>query len=303
MERLENALMFLSAVLFVCLIFTYLFLPSEGITFSGEPANTNFSITGGSVTQFYPNMRFADREISYSVADNCSLKKKNDADYAFQILDNLTVLSFYKVDSDGQISVDCEDGGDFNGGFFVAGEGGPTEAIKSGDFYVIAKGKILLLQESECPAPNIAIHEVLHVLGIDHSTNKNNIMYNISKCNQEIGEDTLLTINKLYYSPGFPDLALSDVSTTLHGRYLDIKFTIQNNGLSKTKESEVKIYADDQEIKSFDIQELDPSVGRITTVENLFIQNRSVKEIKLKIIYNFEELNKENNKKIIDMTN
>ena len=59
-------------------------------------------------------------------------------------------------------------------GLFIAGEGGPSNITKSGDFSVITHGSILLIKESKCERPNIAIHELLHALGFDHSENPNN---------------------------------------------------------------------------------------------------------------------------------
>ena len=60
---------------------------------------------------------------------------------------------------------------DIREGKFIAGEGGPTNITVSGKYNVITHGSILLIRESRCSIPTIAIHELLHVLGFKHSNN------------------------------------------------------------------------------------------------------------------------------------
>ena len=72
---------------------------------------------------------------------------------------------------------------------FIAGEGGPTSITNTSLYNVILKGKILLYKKSECEEPIVELHELLHVFGFDHSQDPNNIMFNLSSCNQEISQD------------------------------------------------------------------------------------------------------------------
>jgi len=287
---------FLFFLLVVILLSFYWFVPYGKIEFTFQPKNSNFSILETSKNmQFYPNMRYPDSSISYKIT-NCPLQKKNDMEYAFEILESKTILKFYPVDSNEEISVACDYKQEYEGGLFIAGEGGPTNITGSGDFNIILNGEVLLLKESDCPQPNIAIHELLHALGFDHSTNKNNIMYNISICDQTIGEDTIDYINKLYSYPSYPDLTFENVSAIMHGKYLDLNLTVKNNGLLKSGKTTVSVLADNKEIKTIDIDELNPGYGMIITITNLWVPKLEISELNLTINSEFQELDKENNK-------
>lgn len=170
----------------------------------------NFSY-GQKQQQFYPNMRYPFKEISYRIQD-CTLSKRNDFLRATEIISNKTVLSFYEVSNGEEILVTCSEKERIEDGIFIAGEGGPKKIIFSGENHIISSGTVHLIKKSECPTPNVAIHELLHALGFDHSENKNNIMYNFSSCNQEIGEDLIDEINRIYSQEPLADLKIVQAS-------------------------------------------------------------------------------------------
>ena len=183
----------LIAVIILLLFSIYLFIPFNTTDFtSSSSSNSNFSLNNSlnNSLQFYPNMRFPTTEISYRIED-CPLQRSNDMEWAFRIIENETPLNFYPVKSGEEIIITCQDRKEAEGNLFIAGEGGPTNITIAGEFNVIEAGKILLMQDSTCPKPNIAMHELLHVLGFDHSKNPKNIMYEISRCDQTIGEDMI----------------------------------------------------------------------------------------------------------------
>jgi hypothetical protein len=286
--------------LVVLLILSWYFIPTD-VFYGKIDFNTNFSLEGDNTTlQFYPNMRFSSEIISYRIED-CSMQKSNDAVRAFEILQNLTVLSFNPVEKNEEILVTCTDEIRVNEDFFIAGEGGPTRVIKSGIYYVILQGSVLLIKESNCYNPNVAIHEILHVLGFDHSNNKNNIMYNISKCNQEIGEDIIKEINNLYLLGGLPDLAFESVDSSFDSGYLDTQISIRNVGLTDSKSSTLKIIIEDKTVKEIDINPLRIGEGLAFSLKNLRINKRSIDEITFELETSFKELDKENNLLIVKM--
>ena len=290
----------LIVVLILLMLCIYWFIPLDTKEFSlSSNSNSNFSLNllENNSLQFYPNMRFEDTILSYRIV-NCPLQRKNDMEWAFDIIAEKTVLSFrpaaYNEDED--ITVTCEEATKTEGNLFIAGEGGPTNITVAGEFNIIEKGKILLMKDSDCSKPNIAIHELLHVLGFDHSSNPKNIMYEISKCDQDIGDDIIDFINEIYSIPSKPDLLFENASAEMHGKYLDAEFSIRNNGLKNAGESVVRILVDGKEIDDIDIPEIKIGYGRRISVTNIWVKQIEIEKIDFVIQDNFEELDKSNNR-------
>ncbi len=288
----------LSVIFFILVIFLlsfYFIDPFASVNFGFKERNYNFSLNESSNgMQFYPKMRFPTLTISYKIED-CPLGKKEDMERAFDIISNKTVLEFNSVESDEEIIVTCDSRNKLEGNLFIAGEGGPTNITKTSNFNVIKKGQVLLIRESQCVNPNVGIHELFHVLGFDHSPNPDNIMYGISKCNQEIGQDIIDTIDNLYSTPSYVDLSIENVSAVMHGKYLDTNLTIVNNGLKNSGNSIVKIYADEKLIKEFEVKELEIGYGTKITLTNILVLQISTDELKFVVSYDGPELSKEDN--------
>lgn len=286
-------------IVVVIILFFYWIIPFNDVDFGFKEGNNDFNSDNSSKgMQFYPNMRFPTSEISYNILD-CPLGKKEDMVRAFEIISNKTILNFYSVQNNEEIKVTCDSKNKIEGELFIAGEGGPVNITETSNFSVIKKGQILLIKESECANPNIAIHELLHVLGFDHSENPNNIMYNVSRCNQEISQDIIDTINGLYSTPAYTDLSIKNVSAIMHGKYLDANLTVVNDGLAVSKDSVLEIYADEKLIKEFDVEELGIGYGVRLTLTNIFVFRISVDELKFVINYSEVELDKGNNNVIL----
>lgn len=279
----------------------YWFVPLTDNRFNFAPVNSNFSLsnTDNSTLQFYSNMRFPTNEISYKIYD-CSLKRKADMEGAFKIIEEKTLLEFYPVEYGEEISVRCSDVFEFDKDLFIAGEGGPTNVTIAGNFNVIHYGKILLLKDSDCSNPNIAIHELLHVLGFTHSSNPNNIMYEISYCNQEISNDITKYINRIYSTPSYPDLIFEEIDAEMHGKYFEINITVRNNGLSSSGESLIVIYADEKRIKEVEIPSLEIGYGRKISLST-WVPQLTVNNVQFVIENNFSELNKTNNQVVLEI--
>ncbi|MEJ2267966.1 MAG: matrixin family metalloprotease, partial [Nanoarchaeota archaeon] len=283
--KLKIILGFLFSMFIIFILFFYWFVPFKTITFEYEPEHSNFNLNQSLENmQFYQNMRYPNSKISYRIYD-CPLQKKNDMQRAFDILENKTILDFYSVLKEEEISVTCDSNTKMEGNLFIAGEGGPTNVTLAGDFYVITHGTILLIRDSKCSNPNIAIHELLHTLGFEHSENRKNIMYPISNCEQEIGEDTIALINEIYKIPSKPDLICENVSAEINGRYLDASFNVKNNGLKDSMQSELVIYGDDEIIDKIEIGSLKIGYGNQIEFKNLWVQ-RDIKELEFVINYN-----------------
>jgi len=310
---------FIFILFVVVLLVFYWFIPFGTIEFNVAPNNYNFSLnaSGTENMQFYKNMRYPDSEISYKIYD-CPLQKENDMLEAFEIISSNTILEFYSFDSDTEnkesflgenlseqeisteeISVTCDSEVKIEDKMFIAGEGGPTEVIGGEIFNIILHGKILLIKESACERPNVAIHELLHALGFNHSSNPNNIMYPFSKCRQTIGEDIPILINQLYSVPSYSDLAFENVSAVMHGRYLDANVSIRNGGLRDSEKAKLEIYADDSFVKEIDLDIIKMGYKKIIKLSNVWIKKTNFQELEFFINSSFNELEKKNNKIVL----
>lgn len=293
-------LLFLNLVLIAGLVL-YMINPGGDAEFSFKSdSRTEFNLNNDTMNmQFYENMRFPDKRISYLIDDACSLKKKNSMKRAFDIIENLTVLEFYPLSEDFEIEVTCQEKVVMNGGLFIAGEGGPINITDGDKYSVILDGSILLIKDSLCPRPNVEIHELLHVLGFNHSDNENNLMYPVSKCNQVISEDILEKINELYLEESYSDLNFESANAEIDGRNLDLNLSIRNSGLKDSEEAIVKIYFDDTIIKELDLAELEIGYGVKIELKNIWLKKIKTEELKVVIETNFNELSKENNEIIL----
>ena len=293
------------AFLLIALLALYWILPFE-IKFFGAGGSGNYNFSLGNQSnesmQFYPNMRYPTGNISYDISPDCSLQKADEVNTAVGILENDTTLSFYHLQGNGEISITCSDKNIVKGRLFIAGEGGPTNITQSGSFNVITKGTILIIRDSNCQEPNIAIHELLHALGFNHSMNPNNVMYPVTSCDQTIGQDTIDMIDQLYSVPSLPDLLFENASASMNGRYVDVNFTVRNSGLTDAPASIVQIYADGNKIQDINLDPMAIGDGRIVTMTNIFTLQAGIKQIRFFIKTDFPELEKENNEAILNYT-
>lgn len=287
------------------LLVVYYISPFSELEFDIAPRNYNFSsnvnasIQDLSLMQFYPNMRFPTEVITYHMQEDCSLQKKQEMNDAFDIVENVTILDFVPVSvaENPDINITCNETTKYQGGMFIAGEGGPTSIVKAGDFNVIQGGTILLIRDSDCERPNIAIHELFHVLGFKHSDNPNNIMYNYTKCRQTIGDDNIQLLNELYSIESKADLVFEENTTNvfMHGRYLDMNVSVKNYGLQESKPSIIRVIVDGKDIREIVFDKIKVGNGKVISVRNIWITKRNPQNIQLKIQTESEELSKENN--------
>jgi hypothetical protein len=281
-------------------LFAYWFLPISSSEFISQFRPSTEIIQEAKVgdLQFYNNMRFGESKISYNIG-SCPIAKRDEMIRAFELLENQTVLRFYPVAANEEISVICDSKRKVEGGLFIAGEGGPTNITKSGEFNVISRGSIFLFKESACENPNVALHELLHVLGFNHTSNTNDIMYPISKCNQILMDYEIELIDNLYFIPSYPDVSFEGVSASMRGKYLDLNISVRNNGLSESSKSVIEIYAEGSLVKEIDLDALEVGHGRVITLKNVWIGQFNTEELRIYIRSNFDELSKENNEAVL----
>jgi hypothetical protein len=293
-------LLILLAFLFIGLYFLWYNLPDQTVDFTTFKGNISQNLPENSA-QFYPNMRYVEKEISYKLSDKCSPKKTQDFEMATKILEQKTILSFYNSDKP-QILISCENVSPKpdKEGHFVAGEGGPENIINASNFAIILNGTIAFYRPESCEKPQIAIHEILHALGFNHNNNTNSIMFPFTNCEQTVDQEIIDEINRIYSSESLPDLVIESLIANKSGPYLNLKAVISNIGLKEVKYSTLLIKSGDKEIDKIKIEELDFGAKRLLTIQNLRIQ-RHTTEITIEIITSLDEISKSNNIAVIEL--
>ena len=275
---------------------------NQPVTFFPIEKNTQTNpepIVPTTVKQFYPRMRFPQKSISYEFDSGCTSKKQDEVLRAFAELQSKTVLEFYPASTEAGIKITCSNLAPEPKleGHFVAGEGGPTEIINTTLFAVILEGKISLFREEQCETPHIALHEILHALGFDHTTNPASILYPTLDCEQILDNVISEEIDNIYKIKGAPDLIITNVNATKTGRYLNFNIEISNQGLEKATGTILYVYADSNLAKEFDMEEIGLGTIKILKVENLRIASNTNKIVfSVDEKNNIEEIYEDNNR-------
>lgn len=274
------------------------------IVIAGETEYQN--ITLDNIRQFQPNMKFNKNNLSYKIDPFCDSSKTKKMKEAFEILSkDVGNIFFYETDANATIEVECSNDKKINEGkdndFFIAGEGGGKDIIKTGRFNIITTGIILLynypIEYEECNTPNIELHELLHVFGFDHTKNQDSIMYPYLSCKQKLDESIILELKKLYSEPNLADLYFEDASAIKKGRYLDFNMTIKNSGVIDAENVTFSIIDDGEIVETKKLGTIKYGAGVTIKIENLKLIHLNPKRIIFKIDnYNLiKEIDKKNN--------
>jgi hypothetical protein len=224
-------------------------------------------------------MRFPDNEITYGFNEGCDDEKMKNAREAFLKLQQKTILEFKETSENSQILIFCSDisPNPSEKGYFVAGEGGPTEVINTTLYGAILSGKLSLFRNETCDNPNIAIHEILHVLGFKHNDDPKSILYPTLECNQKIDDYLIEDINKLYSVKGLAELKIIKVDAVKTGRYLSFYIEIINRGLAESGEIVLSVHSGDKFTKEFSIEDMGIGIKKTLNVTNLKIPHSTSK--------------------------
>lgn len=278
-------------------------ISGSSVTFFSNESGSFGQITGGAVfelsdgMQFYSNMKYKDKEIKFWIESKCEGEKRQDVTNAFVILSEKTILRFSEVDKDlAEIFIYCSEIApeSFEEEHFIAGEGGPSEIMNTKLYSVILTGKVSLFAEERCEGPQIAVHEILHALGFDHTTNKESIMYPVSDCKQEIDDTIIEKINELYSQEARADLYIKEARAELDGRYLNFEISIENQGLKDSDSGNIDIYAENEIVKSFSLESLKVGMSKTISVSNLRV-SPSIRKIYF-VVKDGTEISDENNR-------
>jgi hypothetical protein len=295
-------LIVLIVVLGALIYLLYLNWPREPVEFKQviQQDGVDEGIEYSSSKQFYDSMRYKDKAITYYISSSCDDDKRNSMVDAFSILQEKTILSFIPVQENQDIHILCSDVGPEAGqeDYFVAGEGGPSRIINSTLYSVILSGKIALFREDSCPETKIAVHELLHALGFDHNDNPRSILYPTLECDQEIDNEIIDDINRLYSVNPKADFKFFKVDASKGGRYLNFEVEVLNQGIIDGENVMMTIYQGEKKVDDFVLGSIEVGARKILTVENLKLPNLSGNEISFLVDdgNDIEELFENNNR-------
>ena len=267
-----------------------------------EPITT---INHGLAQVFEENLRFNHNNISYFIEPSCSNIQTASMKKAFQIFhEKMRIISFYEIDyKNADILVGCsEDFIELGDNFFAAGEGGPSKIIDTTNFKIIQEGEIFLYKNSRCERPVVEIHELCHVFGFDHTSNPDDIMYNISNCDQKITQDMIEFIKELYSIEPLPDAKISKLLAVKKGRYLDFNITVSNEGLTEVEDLSLTLIAKGETIETINLDHIGVGYTKTLSATNIKLPSMNLETIDFILDYEskIKELNEENN--VIQMT-
>ena len=295
-------IIFALAIILFSVGYLYESLPGERVTLSiqQEPEQIVIPISYGSTPVFSEKMRFNHDQISFYIDPLCSVKRTNAMLDAFLIFERrMGIIKFHELDtSDADITIECPNEViEVSEGYLAAGEGGPSEIIKTDLFQVINKGKIFLYEDPQCEYPIVEVHELLHVFGFNHTDNPKSAMYNISNCDQRITPDMVGTIQALYSIIPLADLYISNLSATKNNRYLDFNITIKNQGLLDSPQTTLTIFSEEKEIDEIELKDIEIGAGRTINIRNMKMFSKNIDEIEFAIDINnqISELDRKNN--------
>ncbi|MDD5191631.1 MAG: CARDB domain-containing protein [Candidatus Nanoarchaeia archaeon] len=303
-----NIILFLLLIMILLIggYFLYMNLPGKPqvldvVTSSNQLEVSNLSYE---VEQFYPNMKFNHNYISYSIGSDCSEEEKNNMIEAFNELQNkVGVISFSPKASEPDIEVSCSESikNSIEKEYFIAGEGGAKEIIQTGRYNVITQGVILLYGEKKgvkCDWPNVELHELLHVFGFAHSSDKNSLMYPyLESCDQKLDESIINNIRELYSKENLADLYFENATGVKKGRYFDFNVTVRNLGTLDAESVYLSVFDDNDKMGNFNLKDIAFGAGVTYSVQNLKLNSRSSSDIKLVIDSEdlIKEIDKNNN--------
>lgn len=291
---------FLAIVLILVLLSASLYLlwlnfPTEEVQLKEYKAQLSNNLPLQS-SQFFPNMRYPKKEITYFLSPLCSQKKQEDFVEATKILEQKTTLKFSQSQDEGDIEVTCSNISPQpeEEGHFIAGEGGPSLFINTSLYGIIISGKIALYRQETCPTPQIALHELLHALGFDHNSNEQSIMFPITNCKQKLDQFIIDEINDIYSQQSLSDLIVENIQATKTGRDINFEIIVVNQGLKKIENSSLELMVKNEVIRNFELGDVDIGAKRKLTVSNLRMP-RNTEQVTFVVRTTEPEISKNNN--------
>jgi hypothetical protein len=208
-------------------------------------------------------------------------------------------LFFKESFTNSQIVISCnEQQRETDKNTFIAGEGGPEKVINSSLYPIIGGGKVYLYgtkKQSDCSYPVVEIHELMHVFGFNHITNKSSILYPYLDCKQRLDTEIINELRRLYSIEPKSELKIvANVSKA--GAYLNFNVAVENIGIIIAKNVALRIKtSDNTPVEDFKLDDIEPGTVQTLNVKNLKLPSRNTNEIVIEVTTSSPEFYLENN--------
>lgn len=257
--------------------------------------------------QFMPEIRFNHNNISYKYEPGCE-RREEKMNLAFETLENLSSqISFYEDNENAEIIISCsKENVQKSENIFLAGEGGPSKILNLSMGALISEGTINLYdQKNEIPCENpiVEIHELLHVLGYNHQSNKTSTLYPYYHCNQKIPSKIITHLDNLYSQEPKAEIFFNKLTATKHDNYFDYELEIKNEGLIPAEKVFLLIMSKNVQIDKTEFSTIEPGNGKSYTVQNQKLPSKNIDNITFILTSPTIEHSKENNEKTIAFWN
>jgi hypothetical protein len=252
--------------------------------------------TSSTLKQFSPNMRFNTNNLSYYFQQGCTNERKEQMKLAFlKISKETKIIYFYELHSlykEPEIIISCSEESkrsldeENNKKTFIAGEGGPTKFLNLLPYPLIIQGEIELYSSkyaTQCSEPLVELHELLHVFGYDHISEKDSILYPYLSCDQKFKQAIIDNLIGLYSEPARAELSINNISASKAGKYLDFFIEIKNTGLIDAENVIIEVSTDNRLIKDFELEDLSPGLTRSLKLTNLELPSNKVNNLNFSV--------------------
>lgn len=266
----------------------------DNVQYKAFVSNVTMDLPNSSV-QFYPNMRFQSKEISYEIDESCGDDMRPDIEEAFRILDAKTIMSFVEKTGLVDILVKCDTSAPelAEKNHVIAGAAKPNNIVNATKFFVIENSSVTMYKEESCNVPLVSIHELLHAIGFDHNNDEKSIMYPLVNCDQEIDSEIINEINRIYSFESLPDLVISKLVSNSSGRYINFEIEVANQGLKDSVKNTLEIVSEGEVDKSYDLGVIEIGKKKILLVQNLKVEDN--KNVEFRVIPEGKDLNTKDN--------
>ncbi len=223
----------------------------------------------------YPNLRWEKMPVLVKIdSSTCNPSRANDIRYAMSLWEEKSGAVSFKEAEDYQVWVNCTSDTESrkDEGFIITkvGEGGPTKILPTEYFNLSISGYAKIVSTTkDCIKPVRILHELGHVLGLDHVNDSRSILYPYEDCQQDFTPEIVQTLKELYKVSALPDLYFVNASAKNFGSYLNISFVVKNGGILSSAPTKIKIRSNTTDIQDYALDSIEPGRGLSVLLANV----------------------------------